>query len=44
MVLAGLTRKIRFVGTHFFDLRVVLDGSEAKDAWQRQVFRFPVAA
>ena len=31
VVLAGLTRKIRFVGTHFFDLRVVLDGSEAKD-------------
>lgn len=31
VVLAGLTRKIRFVGTHFFDLRVVLDGSEDKD-------------
>lgn len=31
VVLAGLTRKIRFVGTHFFDFRVVLDGSEAKD-------------
>ena len=31
VVLAGMTRKIRFVGTHFFDLRVVLDGSEAKD-------------
>jgi hypothetical protein len=31
VVLAGLTRKIRFVGTHFFDLSVVLDGLEAKD-------------
>jgi hypothetical protein len=29
--LAGLTRKIRFVGTHFFDLRVVIGGSDVKD-------------
>ena len=31
VVLAGSTWKIRFVGTHFFDLRVVLDGPEPKD-------------